>query len=122
MLSRTKGLVFVLKSFTEYNIVVDSLSAFVFKIIRPVIFSAYKKKSFPQSRKFPTMKNFFLSHGNFPQLRNFSANKDHKSSLKPEILDSFNTESLCQNIFNPLTLMLYSILTECNHQFKQIRT
>ena len=39
--------------------------AFVFKIIRPIIFSAVKKVSFPQ-------KEIFLDQGNFPHSWNFS--------------------------------------------------
>ena len=38
-----------------------------FKIIRPIIFPAIKKISFPQSRNFSTIKELFHSQGTFPQ-------------------------------------------------------
>ena len=38
-----------------------------FKIIRPIIFPAIKKISFPQSRNFSTIKELFHSQGTFPK-------------------------------------------------------
>ena len=52
-----------------------STVAFAFKIIRPIIFSAVKKVSFPESINFSLIKEFFLSQGTFPQSRIFSAKK-----------------------------------------------
>ena len=54
---------------------------FVFKIIRPIIFSAVKKVSFPQSKEFSLIEEFFHSQGNFPPKhftwsRKFSTNRD----------------------------------------------
>ena len=51
---------------------------FTFEIIRPIIFSAVKKVTFPQSRKFSTVKNFFSTVKDyvFPQSRRFSAVKE----------------------------------------------
>ena len=104
LLSHIKGSLFVLKSSPEYNIdfiyrkkkasklrfcssfkiyvLMVSTLAFVFKIIRPIIFSAVKKVSFPRSRNFSIVKEFFHSQGifsqsrNFPQSRNFSTVKE----------------------------------------------
>ena len=67
-----------------YVLMVSTL-AFVFKIIRPIIFSAVKKGSFPQLRKFSTAKDFFNNRRNFLQSRKFSANKDQKGSPKSRI-------------------------------------
>ena len=73
--------------FKIYVLIVSTL-AFVFKIITPIIFSAVKKVSFPQSRKFSTIKEIFQSikfstikeifhsQENFPQSRKFSKVKE----------------------------------------------
>ena len=105
--SRFKGFIFVLKFSFEYNIdfiyhkkkaielsffsrfkifvsMVSTL-AFAFKLIGPIIFSAFKKVSFQQSKHFSTFKELFHSqtivkeflHKNFFFLsRKFSTNKD----------------------------------------------
>ena len=74
-----------------------STLAFAFKIIRPIIFSAVKKVSFPQQRNFPTVKELFHNQGIFPQSKNISTVKklfhNQKGSLKAKILDLFNTKS-----------------------------
>ena len=55
-----------------------STLVFTFEIIRPIIFSAVKKVTFPQSRKFSTVKKFFSTVKDyvFPQSRRFSAVKE----------------------------------------------
>ena len=53
-----------------------SALAFVFKIIRPIIFSAVKKVNFPLSRNFSTIKGLFYSQGTIPQSRDFSTIKE----------------------------------------------
>ena len=60
-----------------------STLAFVFKIIRSIIFSAVKKINFPQSRKFSTVKKIFLDQGTLPQSRKFFAGKEifHKQGI-----------------------------------------
>ena len=90
--------------FKIYVLMVSTL-AFTFKIIRPIVFSAVRKVSFPQSRKFFTIVESFHNQGIFPQSRKFctkkdfynvkifSANKDQKGSLKVKILDPCNTKS-----------------------------
>ena len=60
--------------FKIYVLVVSTL-AFAFKIIRPIIFSAVKKVSFPQSRKFCAVKELFHSQGNFPQFKEIFHNQ-----------------------------------------------
>ena len=91
-----------------------STLAFAFKLIGHIIFSAFKKVSFPQSKNFSKVKELFQSqtivkellHKNiffyqvsFPQTNTFthskyfSANKDQKGSLKAKIVDPFNTKS-----------------------------
>ena len=56
-----------------------STVAFVFKVIRPIYFSAVKNVSFPQSRKFSlfkkfsTLKEIVLDQEIFPQSRKVSA-------------------------------------------------
>ena len=134
--SRFKGFIFVLKFSFEYNIdfiyhkkkavelsfcsrfkifvsMVSAL-AFAFKLIGPIIFSAFKKVSFPQSKHFSTFKklfqsqtivkellhkNIFFYQGSFPQTKTFthskyfSANEDQKCSLIAKIVDPFNTKS-----------------------------
>ena len=69
-----------------------STSAFVFKIIRPIIFSSVKKVSFPESRKYSTIKEIFYKLRLLHSER-FYAYKDQKGSLKAKILDPFNTKS-----------------------------
>ena len=51
--------------------------AFVFKIIRPIIFSVFKKGSLPQSRKFSTIKETLHNQGDFPQSRKNSTVKEN---------------------------------------------
>ena len=68
-----------------------SLLVFVFKIIRPIIFSTVKKVTFPQSRKFSAIKKISQNQGNFLQ-STFSANKDQKGSLKAKLLYPFNSK------------------------------
>ena len=66
--------------------------AFVFKIIRPIIFSAVKKVSFPQklnfswSRKFSTFKEFFFDQEIFLQSNSFSTVKEffHNKGISPQ--------------------------------------
>ena len=53
-----------------------STLAFVFKIIRPIIFSKVKKVSFLQQRKFSTIKKISRNEGNFPLPRKFSTVKE----------------------------------------------
>ena len=93
-----------------------STFVFAFKIIRPIIFSAVKKVSFPQflisenslffhsqgifqqSWKFSTnkevfLKVFFLDLRKFPQRflhsqKKFTSNKDQKGSLKAKLFKS----------------------------------
>ena len=72
----------------------------------------HSQGTFPHSRNFYTFKEIFHSCGNFPQSRKFSAKKDQKGSLNAKILYSFNTKSYAKNIFNPLKLILYNVLTE----------
>ena len=92
--SRIKRLIFMLKSSIEYNILpttkkasklsfwtrlqifvlMVSMLAFDFKIIRPTIFSNFStvkeffldQEIFPQSRNFSLIKEFFHSQGIFP--------------------------------------------------------
>ena len=65
-----------------------SMFVFAFKSIRAISFSAVTNVTFPQSRKFPTIKKFFHNQGIFSQSRKFSAvkelfhNQDQKGSLK----------------------------------------
>ena len=54
-----------------YVLMVSTL-ALAFKIIKPIIFSTVRKVSFPQSKKFSLVKEFFHSQGNFPQTSKFS--------------------------------------------------
>ena len=53
-----------------------STLAFVFNIIRPIVFSAVKIVSFEQSRKFSLIKEFFYSQETFLQTKNFSTVKE----------------------------------------------
>ena len=53
-----------------------SMLAFVFKIIRPISFSAVENVSFPQSNKFSKVKELFHSQINFPKSRNFYTIKE----------------------------------------------
>ena len=59
----------------EINILIVSMFASVFKILRPTNFSAAIKVSFSQSRKFSLIKKFFHSQGKCPRSRNFSTVK-----------------------------------------------
>ena len=91
-----------------------STLAFAFKLIGHIIFSAFKKVSFPQSKHFSKVKelfqsqtivkellhkNFFFYQVSFPQTKTFthskyfSANEDQKCSLIAKIVDPFNTKS-----------------------------
>ena len=71
----------------------------------------HNQGNFPQSRKFSTIDEIFHSCKNFPQTKNFtqskkfSANKDHKGSLKAKILNTLNMKSYAKNIFGPLMLV-----------------
>ena len=73
-----------------------------FKIIRPIIFPAIKKISFPQSRNFSTIKELFHSQGTFPKSKKLFHN--HVSFTQSE---SFSTvvkifhspENVLQNKF-----------------------
>ena len=62
----------------KISVLIVSTLAFVFKIIRSIIFSAVKKVSlhsqgtFLQSRNFSIVKKLLHSQGNFPQSRKFS--------------------------------------------------
>ena len=62
----------------KISVLIVSTLAFVFKIIRSIIFSAVKKVSlhsqgtFLQSRNFSTVKKLLHSQGNFPQSGKFS--------------------------------------------------
>ena len=92
LLSRIKGLIFVLKLSTEYKIdfiylkkrqakfllrltiyaLMVSAVTFVFKIIGPIIFSA-AKKLFHSQETFPQLKIFFtVMDRDFSQPKNFS--------------------------------------------------
>ena len=68
LLSRIKGTIFVLNSYTEYNIdfkflfQIKNLCLNGFKIIRPIIFCS-------QEGEFSTVKVIFLDRGIFPQSR-----------------------------------------------------
>ena len=98
LLSRIKGLIFVLMSSAEYNIdfiyhpphkkkagelsfystfktyvLIVSTLAFAFKIIRPIIFQQSRKKVF---YNFSTITELFHSQGTFPLSRNFSTVKE----------------------------------------------
>ena len=53
-----------------------STLAFIFNIIRPIVFSAVKIVSFEQSRKFSLIKEFFYSQETFLQTKNFSTVKE----------------------------------------------
>ena len=103
--------------------------AYVFNIIRPIIFSAVKnvfhnQENFVDQGIFHSQQNFtqvrkvfqFL----FPLSSNFSTNteflhnqrllhsprsKNFWFSIKGKILDPFNTKFYAKNIFNPLTLV-----------------
>ena len=110
LLSRIKGLMFVLKS-TEYNTDLSStkkvselsfssrLKIYVLMVSKLFFCNQQSKFStvkenilnqgiFPQSRKFSTIKETFHNQGNFPQprkfspVKTFSANKDQKGSKK----------------------------------------
>ena len=117
LLSRIKRLIFVFKSSTECNVdfvwpkkdkwiifcsrfkiyafMVSTLT-FASKITRPIIFSAVKfstvkeffhsQRNFPQLRKFSTVKKFFHSQGNYPHSRNFSTVKEffHSQRIFPQ--------------------------------------
>ena len=50
-----------------------------FSIIKEIL---HNQGIFPQSRKFSTIKGFFHGRGNFSSVKNISANKDQKGSLK----------------------------------------
>ena len=91
LLSHIKGLIFVVKfvfiflkkasklSFCfrfKINILIVSMFAFVFKILRPTIFSAVTKISFSHSRKFSLIKKFYHSQEKCPWSRNFSTVKE----------------------------------------------
>ena len=57
-------------------VLIISMFAFAFKIIRPIIFSAVKKVTFQLSRNFSTIIEFFHSKGIFPQARTFSQSRN----------------------------------------------
>ena len=96
LFSRIKGLIFVLKSSTEYNIdfIYCKLSfwyrikIYVLMVLRllDLTFFAAKKVSFPQSRKFALTKQFFHNTGMFPQSRTFSTIKEyfHSQGILPQ--------------------------------------
>ena len=56
-------------------VLIISMFVFAFKVIRPIIFSAAKKVTFPLSRNFSTVNEFFHSQGIFPQARTFSQSR-----------------------------------------------
>ena len=58
--------------------------AFVFKIIRLIIFSAVEKANFSQSRNFSLIAKFFHGQGSFPRFTSFPGSR--KFSTVKEIL------------------------------------
>ena len=87
--------------FKIYFLMVSNLEL-AFKIIRPIIFPAIKKISFPQSRNFSTVKELFQSQRNFSTVKELFHN--HVSFTQSE---SFSTvvkifhspENVLQNKF-----------------------
>ena len=107
LLPRIKGLIFVLKFSTEYDIdfiyhkkvseqsfcsrfkiyvSMNSMFVFAFLIIRPIIFPAIEKENFPQSMKFFAVKEFFHnqeifhSQGTFLQSKIFCKQRSKRFS------------------------------------------
>ena len=91
--------------FKIYFLMVPNLEL-AFKIIRPIIFPAIKKISFPQSRNFSTIKEIFHSQGTFPKSKKlFHSQGTFPQSCGKLPLENFMWKTSCGKLPNFSTIL-----------------